>query len=140
MDSLIIKQQVPSADDYHRLRKAVNWHALSNERAQPGLKNSLYAVSVYDGEQLVAMGRIVGDGHIYFYLQDLMVRPDYQHHGLGSKIMESLMQYIDEHAPVKSGAYVGLMMAPGLHDFYEKFGFKDLPKDSPAMGMWRNGH
>ena len=91
-------------------------------------------------QYLSTMGRIVGDGHIYFYLQDLMVRPDYQHHGLGSKIMESLMQYIDEHAPVKSGAYVGLMMAPGLHDFYEKFGFKDLPKDSPAMWMWRNGH
>lgn len=140
MNDLTIKEHVPSAGEYNHLREAVSWHRLPAERAEQGLKNTLYAVAIYDDQQLVAMGRIVGDGHIYFYLQDLIVLPEYQHHGLGNEIMERLCKYIDEHAPLKSGAYVGLMMAPGLHDFYEKFGFKDLPDDSPAMGMWRNGH
>ena len=140
MAEFVFLEQTPSIDEYNHLRREVGWHKISGERVSKGLENSLYAVCVRQNHQLIAFGRIVGDGYIYFYLQDLMVLPEFQHHGLGGRIMERLMDYIDEHAPTKTGAYVGLMMAPGLHDFYEKYGFKDLPAESPAMGMWRNGH
>ena len=140
MNEFIFNERVPSVEEYNQLRREVNWHVLSQERAEKGLANSLYTICVDLEDKLIAFGRIVGDGQIYFYLQDLMVSPEYQHHGLGGEVMERLMVYINDHAPMKTGAYVGLMMAPGLHDFYEKYGFKDLPEDSPAMGMWRNGH
>ena len=140
MNDFTFLEEVPSVEEYNQLRSAVGWHCLGSERGAEGLAKSLYAVCAKNNEQLIAFGRIVGDGHIYFYLQDLIVLPDYQHHGLGREIMKRLMSYIDKHAQMKTGAYIGLMMAPGLHDFYEEFGFKDLPEDSPAMGMWRNGH
>ena len=140
MNEFNFNERTPSVEEYNQLRSAVGWHTLPRERAKQGLANSLYTICIDHDDKLVAFGRIVGDGQIYFYLQDLIVLPEYQHHGLGGEVMEYLIAYIDNHAPMKSGAYVGLMMAPGLHDFYEKYGFKDLPEDSPAMGMWRNGH
>ncbi|MEM7304627.1 MAG: GNAT family N-acetyltransferase, partial [Pseudomonadota bacterium] len=90
MNDLVIKETIPSVDEYNNLRQAVSWHLLPEERAELGLKSSLYTVAIYNEKQLVAMGRIVGDGQVYFYLQDLMVLPEYQHHGLGSTIMERL--------------------------------------------------
>lgn len=86
------------------------------------------------------MGRIVGDGHVYFYVQDVIVVPEYQQAGLGKSIVERLMQFLDRAAPAKSGAFLGLMTEPHLTRFYDRFGFETYPVNVPAMRIWRNGH
>jgi len=93
-----------------------------------------------DGDKLVGFGRLIGDGGLYIYIHDLMVSPDFQGRGIGRHIMKMLMSKAFELAPAHCGAYIGLMIAPGLEAFYEGFGFKKLPDQSPAMCIWRNGH
>ena len=140
MKEFRIVERIPTVEEYNRLRAIVGWHQIPSDRAVKGLNESLYSICIEKDEELVAFGRVVGDGHIYFYVQDVIVLSDYQNSGLGSKVMDHLMEFITSRAPKKTGAYVGLMISPGLESFYEKYGFSLLPEDSPAMGLWRNGH
>ncbi len=140
MNGFEIIERIPTEQEYNSFRALVGWHQIPQQRAEIGLGASLYAVCIEKQGMLAGFGRVVGDGQIYFYVQDVIVHPDYQNHGLGSQIMEHLMAFIEQQAPKKTGAYVGLMIAPGLESFYAKYGFKPLPEHSPAMGQWRNGH
>ncbi len=79
------------------------------------------------------MGRIVGDGHMYFYIQDVAVLPEFQGHGIGDAIINQLLQYIRSHCC--SSAFVGLFASHGNDTFYERYGFKN---HAPGMtGMFK---
>ncbi len=73
----------------------------------------------------------MGDGGIYFYIQDVIVLPEFQKKGPGKRIMDALMGYISSHA--KSKAFIGLMAAKGVSKFYEKYGFAERPADRPGI-------
>ena len=98
--------------------------------AETSLMNFIYCFTVKDkdNEQIVGMGRIVGDGAIYFYIQDIVVHPDYQKKGIGKDIMNMKVGYLNLNAPDK--AFVGLFASQGKESFYEKYEFKD---HSPNM-------
>ncbi len=121
-----INERFPTIAEYRALCEAVDWGEVMNfEAARTALPNSLYAVVVEHQGQAVGMGRIVGDGAIFFYVQDIAVHPDHQGHGVGRQIMDSLMAYIRAHAPAK--AFVGLFAAEGKHTFYQHYGFEQHP-------------
>ncbi|TFD94377.1 GNAT family N-acetyltransferase [Jeotgalibacillus sp. R-1-5s-1] len=128
------KQGVPSLDEYKYLCEAVGWKDFMNfEVAEKSLKNSVFGVTVYDHGQIIGMDRIVGDGAIYFYIQDVVIHPDVQGKGIGNEIMNILLAYLQEHAPEK--AFIGLFASQGKESFYEKFDFKNY---APNMtGMFR---
>ncbi|EEL99965.1 Ribosomal-protein-alanine acetyltransferase [Bacillus mycoides] len=79
----------------------------------------------------MGMGRIVGDGAIYFYIQDIVVHPDYQKNGIGKEIMHILVEYLNQNAPDK--AFVGLFASQGKESFYEKYDFKDYSPNMTGM-------
>ena len=131
-------QQPPPAKGYALLRAAVGWDALAPEVLETGLRNALYSVSVFDGDRLVGCGRVVGDGGLYFYLQDIIVLPEYQGRGLGHGIMEQVMGYLAKHA--RENAFVGLMAAAGVEGFYHRYGFQRRPEERPGMyRIWGAG-
>ena len=79
------------------------------------------------------MGRIVGDGAFYFYIQDIVVHPDHQGKGIGKEILNALMKFLESNAPDK--AFIGLFASNGKVKFYEKYNLKDY---SPNMtGMFK---
>lgn len=127
-------ERCPTAREYLRLRQAAGWHVLDEAEVTQGLARSLYGLCVSVEGRVVGCGRIVGDGAVYFYLQDLLVMPEYRRRGLGTRIMEGLMSHVRARAP--RGSFVGLMAAPGLEGFYAGFGFERFPADSPAMLIW----
>ena len=57
-----------------------------------GLPNSLYAVQVFDGANVVGMGRVIGDGGLFFQVVDIAVLPAYQGQGLGKQIMAAITE------------------------------------------------
>lgn len=127
-------ERLPSVKEYLDLRRAAGWHALPAEAIQAGLEHSLYCLCLVAGERVVGCGRVVGDGGLYYYVQDLLVHPDRQGRGHGRAIMDGLMAYVRAQAP--AGAFVGLMAAPGLDRFYAGYGFQRLPAEAPGMGLW----
>ncbi|MGD6830595.1 GNAT family N-acetyltransferase [Sutcliffiella halmapala] len=128
----ILQNISPTLDEYIYLCSSVGWKEYMNfDVAEISLRNSLFSVVVKNKNEIIGMGRIVGDGAIYFYVQDIVVHPDYQGYGIGKAIMDGLTTYIDEHAPAK--AFIGLFAADGKEDFYEKYDFKNYAPNMTGM-------
>ena len=130
-DEFILVERVPSAQEFQRLHEAVGWSNVDLASTQLGLGNSLFSVCLMCRDRVVGCGRVVGDGGIYFYIQDVIVLPEYQGRGLGRRIMDAIMGYLATHA--QPNAFVGLMAAVDVSGFYERYGFTERPADRPGM-------
>ncbi|TMP39300.1 GNAT family N-acetyltransferase [Pseudoalteromonas rubra] len=122
-------QQVPSAQEYCDMRVKAGLSPKSLEAAEIGLPNTLYGVSVRDGEKLIAMGRVVGDGACNFEVVDVAVDPAYQGQGLGRRVMESIDAYLSSVA--LPGSYVSMIADEPV--FYEKLGYRLVAPKSQGM-------
>lgn len=124
-------EKIPTVEEYQYLRNAVGWSKVNDAAVDISLKNSLYSVCLYYNNQIIGMGRIIGDTGIYYYIQDVMVLPHFQRKGLGKKIMNLIIKYLIEN--VDSTAFIGLMAAKGFWKFYENYGFQKRASDAPGM-------
>ena len=127
----ILVERSPTVEEYHKLCEAVGWEHVDVEATETGLRNALFSVCVIYGDKVIGCGRVVGDGGIYFYVQDVIVLPEFQGKGLGRRIMDAVMSYLDSHAD--PNAFFGLMAAKGVSRFYEKYGFTERPPGRPGM-------
>lgn len=120
---------------YLQLRDAVSWKKLSNEQAQKALDHSLYVVVAYEDEMPVGMGRIVGDGAVICYVQDLIVIPNQQGKGIGSILIERLKEVVQTFGYDDTTMMFALMCAKGREKFYEKHQFLARPTNELGPGM-----
>ena len=120
---------VVSVDDFIRLRNISGLTSRPRDAAKKGLPNSLFGVTITFGSETVGMGRVVGDGALNFEIVDIAVDPEHQRKGLGTLIMQSIMNYLESEAP--TGAYITLMA--DVPELYEKFGFKLTRPKSEGM-------
>jgi ribosomal protein S18 acetylase RimI-like enzyme len=122
------------------LNAAVGWTDLpgDDDAVSRGLAGSLFGVVLLDDAgEAVGSARVVGDGGVYFYVQDLIVAPAHQGRGLGNLLMDEVFRYLERAAP--AGASVGLMAAEGKAGFYARLGFTTRPTDAPGMVLvWRS--
>ncbi len=132
---IILKENEIKLDTYLELRASVNWKTLNREQAKMALDNALYTVCAYDGDKAVGMGRIVGDGAVVVYIQDLIVLPMYQKMGIGKQLIEHLIDYVKKINPKGNEIMLCLMSAKGRESFYEKYGFISRPTDNLGPGM-----
>lgn len=123
-------------DEYLYLREQVGWVSLSDRQAQLAIENSLYNVKAVDEHgYILGMGRIVGDGAVISYIQDLVVIPEAQGKGVGSMIIESLINYVKSIKDEGTTMMLCLMCAKGREPFYEKHNFIARPTDTLGPGM-----
>jgi GNAT superfamily N-acetyltransferase len=122
-------------DIYLNLRKQVGWIELSRQQAQMALDNSLKIITVYDDERPIGMGRIVGDGAVISYIQDLIIIPEYQSRHIGSLLIERLIDFVKSITIKGTRMMLCLMCAKGREIFYEKHGFIARPTDQLGPGM-----
>lgn len=115
------------------VREQVNFKRYEYEDVKMALTHSLYSVVVFEEEQPIGIGRVVGDGRIAFFIKDIVVIPEYQNKKIGVMIMQQIENYISETAC--EGAYIGLMSTPGQEPFYKKFGFIERPNNGFGAGM-----
>lgn len=87
------------------------------------MEHTLFRVSVYDGERVVAMARMIGDMGLCYYIKDVVVRPEYQKQGIGRLLIDELLNFIRENGVSGTDIFVELCAMPDKIPFYEKFGF-----------------
>jgi GNAT superfamily N-acetyltransferase len=133
MNTPILSERLPSVEEFQYLRKAVGWGEVDAEAIGLSLRNSLYGVCIHHDTTIIGSGRVIGDGGLCFYIQDIMVHPDYQKQGHGTAIMERIMVYVRKH--MYRGGFVGLMAAKGVEDFYVRYGFMKRPTQDVGPGM-----
>lgn len=123
---------VPAIDQFWELFRTTNWNTeyqLTPEELTYAIRQNWYAVAAYDGEQLVGFGRVVSDGILHAMIYDLIVLPSYQGQGVGTQILEMLVQKCRQHK-IRD---IQLFCAVGKRGFYERRGFVARPNDAPGM-------
>ena len=123
MNQLTIKHNELTAEEFISLWESVWGGAPSLEQTRLAMEHTLFRVSVYDGERVVAMARMIGDMGLCYYIKDVVVRPEYQKQGIGRMLIDKLLKYIQEHGVSGTDIFVELCAMPDKIPFYEKFGF-----------------
>lgn len=120
----ITKETSVSLDDVLHLYQAVGWTNYTNQpqMLSRALSHSLAIYLARDGEEIVGLVRLIGDGFSSVFVQDLIVLPTYQRQGIGSHLMKkSLADYKDAYqvqlATDESEKTLG---------FYRSLGFETL--------------
>ena len=83
------------------------------ERTQNALSKTLN-ITAYDNKMLVGCLRILSDGYFFGTITELLVLPEYQKKGVGSKLLQLAKAY------TLTMLYFGSQ--PGAESFYEKNG------------------
>ena len=94
----IKKQEFVKLEDVWHLYQAVGWtnYTHQSEMLEKALSHSLAIYVALDGDAVVGLIRLVGDGFSSVLVQDLIVLPIYQRQGIGSALMkEALEDYKD---------------------------------------------
>lgn len=131
MADYVLAAETPSTADYRRLREVAGLSGKSQEAAEAGLPNSWFAVIVRQGDAVIGMGRVIGDGGTAFQIVDIAVEPAHQGKGLGKQIMTALMDHLRRHAPAT--AYVSLIADGDARHLYAKYDFEPVMPASIGM-------
>ncbi|MCF6442665.1 GNAT family N-acetyltransferase [Pseudoalteromonas luteoviolacea] len=123
----------PSAKEFVQLRADVGWGDTDLNMAALSLEQSLFHVTARMDLQLVGMGRVIGDGALFFYIQDLAVHPNYQQTGVGGMLMAQIESWLADSA--SKGATIGLMSAKGKESFYARYGYDQRSGMPLGYGM-----
>ena len=132
-DKFFLKLESPTIEDFLTLRSKVGWGDLDANLAEKSLNNSLFHVIIRHENQLVGMGRVVGDGAMYFYIQDVIVDPSYQKLGIGAALMDKIEGYLSD--ATNQGSTIGLLAAQDKEAFYSRYGYTQRPNSSLGHGM-----
>lgn len=97
---IIRRQEIVKLEDVLHLYQAVGWTNYTNQpqMLEKALSHSLVIYLAFDGDAVVGLIRLVGDGFSSVLVQDLIVLPIYQRQGIGSLLMkEALEDYKDAY-------------------------------------------
>ena len=128
--------RLPEPEVYLRLRSEAGLSRRSPEQAAPALAGTWWGCHVVedDSQDVVAMGRVIGDGGWYFHIADMATHPAHQRRGLGGLVLETLLARIRAAAPGE--AYVSLMADPPGRPLYARHGFAEDRQTSVGMFLW----
>lgn len=129
-----VQYKIPSVEQYVQLRIEAGLTPITPEAAAKGLPNTLFAVTLFQGEDLIGMGRVSGDGGIFFQVTDIAVKPSHQGRGYGRQIMEEIMVYLDREVP--PGSFATLIADSPADKLYARYGFCLARPASEGM-YWR---
>ena len=96
----IKKQEIVKLEDVLHLYQVVGWTNYTHqpEMLEQALSHSLAIYVALDGDAVVGLIRLIGDGFSSIFVQDLIVLPSYQRQGIGSSLMkEALEDYKDAY-------------------------------------------
>ncbi len=133
MRSGFVEKNTLLPDEYIQLRIDAGWGIPEKEHVRIALEESLVSFVKRIDKKAVGAVRIVGDGKLCFYIQDLMVLGESRKQGVATELMREAMRYIAKIAA--PNAFIGLMAAKGLDRFYQKYGFLSRPNEKMGPGM-----
>jgi len=134
--NILFQTKPPPKELYHSLFETTSWNREYQATAEDlarAIANSQFVVAAYDNENLVGFGRVLTDGVLYAMIYELIVHPDYQGKGIGTQILQRLVQWCNE-LHIRD---IQLFCARGKRSFYELNGFVARPEDAPGMQFRR---
>jgi len=122
-----------STDEIVELYKAGGWWKESYDRSliNQMIDGSFIFAVVVDTtiDKAVGMGRVISDRISDAYIQDLVVLPKYRDHGIGKKLVDSLIKQCLSNGIV----WIGVIAEPGSDKLYRGLGFKPMKDHIPML-------
>jgi GNAT superfamily N-acetyltransferase len=118
------------------LYESVGWqfYCKHPEVLEKAFANSLCVLAAYEGDELVGLIRSVGDGLTILFIQDLLVCPAYQRKGIGTALMNALLEKYSHVYQIE----LATDNTEKTIAFYKSFGFRNL-NDLGCCGFMKNG-
>ena len=89
------KKDSVSFEEIFPLYEAVGWtnYTQNPTMLKEAYKNSLHILAALNEEgKLLGVLRAVGDGASILFIQDILVTPEYQHEGIGTKLLQLTLE------------------------------------------------
>lgn len=137
LENYSIRIDIPEVDEYLALRKVCGLSDRGKDASKIGLSNSIYSVIIRRSadQELVGMGRLIGDGGTAYQIVDIAVHPSEQGKGLAKNIMQLLMTHIENE--VDPQAYINLIADCPADNLYKQFGFVETAPESLGIYLKR---
>ena len=119
---LLIGQNWLRCTAWHR------WAHMIRIGLQRAYEKSQVCCFVYRGTQLIGAGRALSDGDYFAFICDIVVLPEFQRQGIGTRIVNALSER-------SAAEKVLLACVIGQEDFYRKLGFL---KHKSVMALYPN--
>ena len=132
----IRKQEIVKLEDVLHLYQAVGWTNYTNQpqMLEQALSHSLVIYLALDGDAVVGLIRLVGDGFSSVFVQDLIVLPSYQRQGIGSSLMKEALEDFKEAYQVQ----LATEQTEENVGFYRSMGFETLSTYDCTGMIWVN--
>ena len=132
----IKKQEIVKLEDVLHLYQAVGWTNYTHqpEMLEQALSHSLAIYLALDGDTVVGLIRLVGDGFSSVFVQDLIVLPSYQRQGIGSALMKEALEDYKEVYQVQ----LATEQTEKNVGFYRSMGFETLSTYDCTGMIWVN--
>ena len=132
----IKKQEIVKLEDVLHLYQAVGWTNYTHqpEMLEQALSHSLAIYVALDGDAVVGLIRLVGDGFSSVLVQDSIVLPSYQRQGIGSALMKEALEDFKEVYQVQ----LATEQTEKNVGFYRSMGFETLSTYNCIGMTWMN--
>jgi len=126
-----------SDSDLRPLYESVGWVSYTDKVSDLTtlLTHCQLVFSAWDNGKLVGLIRTVGDGISIQYVQDLLVLPEYQKRGIGSKLLKKA---IEQSKEIRQFVLItdGSEENKAATTFYQKQGLMNFD-ETGICGLWR---
>lgn len=122
MEISIKKTKQIQLEQLEILYNDVGWSAYTQDLPllQRAIEQSLAVLTAWDGEKLVGLIRVVGDGLTILYIQDILVLTAYHNQGIATQLMQTILS---QYQQVRQKVLL-TEEAPDVRHFYEKNDFQ----------------
>ena len=120
-----VENPVVTLEEVLLLYEAVGWtnYTQNPTMLEKAYKNSLHILGALNEEgKLVGVLRAVGDGASILFIQDILVCPEYQHQGIGTKLLQLTLEKYQNVYQIQ----LATDDSKNTVSFYESNGFTSL--------------
>ena len=126
MDTYKILTRAPEVAEFQLLRQVLAYDEISDEVVERALANTLFAVCAERDSLIIGCARVIGDGAMYFFIEDLMIMPGIEDPAEEKSIidfmMDEVMNYLEQNAP--PNAFFCIKDSQTAQEYCKQFGFR----------------
>jgi GNAT superfamily N-acetyltransferase len=123
------RDTAPDAAAFKALYDSTGWGDRPVDDFARALAGSWAQCAAWRGAQLLGFARVISDGCLHAYINEMIVRPEAQGQGIGRELLLRLLARC--HA--QGIRDIQLFAAAGKSGFYRGLGFEPRPDTAPGM-------